>query len=84
MTRFEGRTAVVTGGASGIGEAVAKRIEAEGGKVAGSVSKKTSYVVAGADAGAKLAKARELGLPVVDEAGLMQIISSGRPRPPAA
>jgi DNA ligase (NAD+) len=43
-----------------------------------SVSKKTSYVVAGADSGTKLAKATELGLPVLDEAGLVQLVTSGR------
>ncbi len=49
-------------------------IEAAGGKVAGSVSKKTRYVVAGEDAGSKLAKAAELGVPVIDEAGLMKLL----------
>jgi hypothetical protein len=54
------------------------RIEAEGGKVAASVSKKTSYVIAGADSGTKLAKAVELGLPVLDEAGLLHLVTTGR------
>jgi DNA ligase (NAD+) len=49
-------------------------IEAQGGKVSGSVSKKTSYVVAGEDAGSKLAKAEELDVPVLDEAGLQQLL----------
>ena len=52
----------------------AERIEAAGGKVAGSVSKKTSYVVAGTDAGSKLAKAEKLGVPVIDEAALLDML----------
>ena len=52
----------------------AERIEAAGGKVAGSVSKKTSYVVAGTDAGSKLAKAETLGVPVIDEAALLDML----------
>jgi DNA ligase (NAD+) len=55
-------------------EEVKARIEAAGGKVAGSVSKKTSYVVAGEEAGSKLDKARELGVPVVNEAQLVGLI----------
>jgi DNA ligase (NAD+) len=47
--------------------------------VAGSVSKKTSYVVAGANAGSKLAKAESLGVAVLDEAALEQILTTGEP-----
>jgi DNA ligase (NAD+) len=52
-------------------------LEAAGAKVAGSVSKKTSYVVAGEDAGSKLDKARELGIPLLDEEGLQALLTEG-------
>jgi DNA ligase (NAD+) len=75
--RFSGKTFVLTGALPSLtrDEAQAK-IEAEGGKVSSSVSKKTSYVVAGADAGSKLERALELGVEVIDEAQLMQLLDS--------
>ena len=51
-----------------------ERIEAAGGKVSGSVSKKTHFVVAGEEAGSKLDKARELGTALLDEAGLLDML----------
>jgi len=55
-------------------EEAAELIESAGGKVSGSVSKKTSYVVAGADPGSKLDKANTLGVKVIDEAALRELV----------
>ncbi|MES2364146.1 MAG: NAD-dependent DNA ligase LigA [Pseudomonadota bacterium] len=72
---LSGKTFVITGTLPNLGRDEAKdRVEAAGGKVAGSVSKKTDYLVAGAEAGSKLLKAQELGVAIIDEAALLQLL----------
>jgi DNA ligase (NAD+) len=75
---LDGRTLVVTGTLEGFSRTEAEEaIRAAGGKVAGSVSKKTDYVVAGESAGSKLAKAQELGIEVLDEDGFRRLLGKG-------
>lgn len=72
-----GKTLVLTGTLPTLGREEAKAlIEAAGGKVSGSVSKKTHFVIAGEEAGSKLDKARELGVTVLDEAGLKELLDA--------
>jgi DNA ligase (NAD+) len=69
-----GKTFVLTGTFPTMTRDEAKNLlEKSGAKVAGSVSKKTDYVVAGSDAGSKLTKAEELGVPVIDEAAMLDL-----------
>jgi DNA ligase (NAD+) len=75
---LEGFTFVLTGTLPTLSREEAKqKIEDAGGKVSGSVSRKTSFVVAGEDAGSKLDKAKELGVPVIDEAALLGKLAAG-------
>ncbi|MBQ6212987.1 MAG: NAD-dependent DNA ligase LigA, partial [Ruminococcus sp.] len=72
--RFSGRTFVLTGTLPTMKRDDAKKlIESYGGKVTGSVSKKTDYVVAGEEAGSKLTKAQELGIEILSEADLLEM-----------
>jgi DNA ligase (NAD+) len=74
-----GRTFVITGTLSGMTrEQAQEALLAHGAKVSGSVSKKTSFVVAGSEAGSKLAKARELGVAVLDEQQLVELLDTDR------
>ncbi|WP_396121939.1 NAD-dependent DNA ligase LigA [Aestuariimicrobium sp. p3-SID1156] len=75
---LEGLTVVVTGGLEGFSRDGAKEaIISRGGKAASSVSKKTDFVVIGANAGSKAAKAEELGRPILDEAGFLRLLEGG-------
>jgi DNA ligase (NAD+) len=70
-----GKTLVLTGTLPNLTrEDAIQRVEAAGGKVTGSVSKKTDYVVAGDDPGTKLTKAQELGTEILDEDGLLALL----------
>ncbi|MEI2647660.1 MAG: NAD-dependent DNA ligase LigA [Dermatophilaceae bacterium] len=77
---LEGKTVVVTGSMEGFTRDGAKEaIIARGGKASGSVSKNTDWVVVGPGAGSKETKARELGLPILDEAGFVRLLETGSP-----
>jgi len=77
--RLAGKTLVLTGTLPTLGRDAARElIEAAGGKVAGSVSRKTDFVIAGSEAGSKLDRARELGVAVLDEQGLRDLLEAPR------
>lgn len=79
-TALAGKTLVVTGTLPTLSRQEAEALIVQnGGKAAGSVSKKTSYLVAGTAAGSKLTKAQSLGIPIVDEAGLYALIAENAP-----
>jgi DNA ligase (NAD+) len=75
-TKFAGKTFVLTGTLSLPRDQVKKTIEAAGGRVSGSVSKRTDYVIAGSDAGSKLDKAKELGVSVIGEKDLANLLEA--------
>jgi len=80
-----GKTVVVTGSIEGFSrEGAEEAIRAAGGKPAGSVSKKTDYVAAGPGAGSKLAKAEELGIPILDADGFRTLLDGRLPGSDAA
>jgi DNA ligase (NAD+) len=82
---LEGLTIVVTGSLPNFSRDEAKEaILLRGGKAAGSVSKNTSYVVAGENAGTKLDKAEQLGVPVLDEDGFRELLANGPAKAPDA
>jgi DNA ligase (NAD+) len=75
-----GKTLVLTGTLPNLTrDEAAEMIVAAGGKVSSAVSKKTAYVVAGEEAGSKLAKAEQLNIPILDEAGLRALLEEGEP-----
>jgi DNA ligase (NAD+) len=74
-SKIKGTTWVITGTLSQSRDEIAELIIAQGGKVSGSVSKKTSYVLAGEDAGSKLEKAKKLGIRVVDEGEFRKMLT---------
>ncbi|MBA3650597.1 MAG: NAD-dependent DNA ligase LigA [Chthoniobacterales bacterium] len=73
-SKIKGTTWVITGTLSQSREEIAEQIVAQGGKVSGSVSKKTSFVLAGEEAGSKLEKAKKLGIRVIDEAAFREML----------
>ena len=73
---LSGKTFVLTGTLPTLKrDEAARMIEAQGGKVTGSVSKKTNYVVAGDEAGSKLTKAQELGVEILSESALLELLN---------
>jgi DNA ligase (NAD+) len=78
---LKGLTFVLTGTLPTLSRSEAKeRIEASGGKVSGSVSKKTDYLLAGEEAGSKLTKATTLGIKILDEAALQTLLKNPHPK----
>jgi DNA ligase (NAD+) len=74
-TQLAGLTFVITGTLSRPRDEISKQLEGMGARVTGSVTKKTSYLIAGSEAGSKLEKAQELNVPVLDEAGLTAFLA---------